>query len=183
MAHEHDRRPPPLHLSNAVEALALERRVADGERLVDEQDVGVDVHRDGEREPHHHPARIELHRLVDEFADAREAFDVGHRAVHLPSRNAEDRAVEHEFSRPVNSGLNPLPSSSSAATRPCTEMAPSVGNNVPVINCSSVDLPEPLRPTMPTVSPARMSKLTRRSAQNSWKYRRRPRVSVCSRRW
>lgn len=43
-----------LEGADAVEALALERLVADGQDLVDEQDVGVGVHGDGEREPHVH---------------------------------------------------------------------------------------------------------------------------------
>jgi hypothetical protein len=34
---------PSAGTAHAVEALALERLVADGEHLVDEQDVGVDV--------------------------------------------------------------------------------------------------------------------------------------------
>ena len=41
----------PLEL---LEALLLERGVADGEHLVDQQHVGVDLDRDGEAEPHAH---------------------------------------------------------------------------------------------------------------------------------
>ena len=46
-----------------------------------------------------------------------------------------------------------MPSSSSAATRPVTDTRPSVGWVVPVIILSSVLLPAPLMPTMPTASP------------------------------
>ena len=83
------------------------------------------------------------------------------------SVNPRIAALRRTFSRPENSGLKPAPSSSSAATRPCTVTRPTVGVRVPAISCSSVLLPAPLRPTMPTFSPAPMSNVTSRSAQNS----------------
>ncbi len=46
-------------------------------------------------------------------------------------------------------------------------MVPVVGLSVPQIICSSVDLPLPLRPMMPTVSPFLTSNETSFSAQNS----------------
>ena len=45
------------------------------------------------------------------------------------------------FSRPVSSWLKPAPSSSSAATRPCVTISPSVGCRMPATHLSSVDLP------------------------------------------
>ena len=45
-----------------VDALALEALVADGQHLVDDQDVGVDVDGHGEAEPHVHARGVELHR-------------------------------------------------------------------------------------------------------------------------
>ena len=47
----------PTFLAQAVEdveALLLKGGVADGEHLVDQQDVGVDLDRHREREPHVH---------------------------------------------------------------------------------------------------------------------------------
>ena len=73
------------------------------------------------------------------------------------------------FSSPVKSGLNPAPSSSSAATRPLTFRSPVVGASVPHTICKSVDFPAPLRPTMPTTSPGLMAKFTPLSAQKSRK--------------
>jgi hypothetical protein len=49
-------------------ALLLEGHVADGQDLVDEQDVGLDVDRHGEPEPHVHAGGVVLHGLVDEVA-------------------------------------------------------------------------------------------------------------------
>ena len=43
----------------------------------------------------------------------------------------------------MNSGLNPAPSSSSAAIRPCVSTRPRVGSRIPLTICSSVLLPLP----------------------------------------
>jgi hypothetical protein len=54
-------------------------------------------------------------------------------------------------------------------------MLPQVGLSVPQIICSKVDLPLPLHPMIPTVSPFLISNETSLSAQNSRKYR----LGVC----
>src|SRR5262249_54495870 len=51
---EHDRPAALLELEDLAEALALELLVADGEYLVEQEDVRVDVRRDCEAEPHVH---------------------------------------------------------------------------------------------------------------------------------
>jgi len=51
------------------------------------------------------------------------------------------------FSRPVKSGWKPAPSSSSEPIRPPVATRPSVGAMIPAIRRSSVDLPDPFRPT------------------------------------
>ena len=56
-------RPSSLELVDPVEALALERLVADRQHLVDEQHVGVDVHGDREAEAHVHARGVVLHLL------------------------------------------------------------------------------------------------------------------------
>lgn len=53
----------------------------------------------------------------------------------------------------MNSGLNPAPSSNSADTLPLTCTVPEVGLRIPQIICSSVLLPDPFGPMIPTVSP------------------------------
>ena len=89
-------------------------------------------------------------------------------------------ALSETFSRPVNSGLKPAPSSSSAAILPLTSTMPALGASVPQITCSKVDLPEPLRPTMPTVSPRATVRSMPRSAWNSRNQRALSRVIICS---
>jgi hypothetical protein len=77
------------------------------------------------------------------------------------------------FSRPENSGLNPAPSSSSAAILPSTDTRPLVGCTIPLAICSIVLLPDPFGPMIPRISPASTEKLTFVSAQKSEWYDRR----------
>ena len=58
------------------EAAPLELGVAHGQHLVDEQDLGLEVRGDREREPHVHAARVALHGRVDELLDAGELDDL-----------------------------------------------------------------------------------------------------------
>ena len=53
--------------SKRLEALALEDRVADGEHLVDQHHVGVDLDHDGERQPDLHAGRVVLQLQIDEL--------------------------------------------------------------------------------------------------------------------
>ena len=64
------------------------------------------------------------------------------------------------FSRPVSSGWKPVPTSSSAATRPRVRETPAVGAVIPARILRMVLLPAPLRPTMPSASPSRDGELT-----------------------
>ena len=68
---EEDRAALALELLDPVDALALERLVADRQHLVDEQDVGLDVDGDREAEPGVHARRVVLDLVVDELARAR----------------------------------------------------------------------------------------------------------------
>ena len=81
-------------------------------------DVGLDVRRDREGEPEVHPGRVALERRVEEALDARELDDV----VEAPRTSRRDMPrttpFRKMFSRPVSSGWKPVPTSSSAPTRP-----------------------------------------------------------------
>ena len=55
MRDEHDRPALLLEREDPAEALPLERLVADGENLVEQEDVGIEERRDCESEPHRHP--------------------------------------------------------------------------------------------------------------------------------
>ena len=85
--------PSARRRSKCVEALLLERRVADGEHLVEEQHVGVDLDRDRVGEPHLHPRRVVLQLLVDE------ALELGERDDLVEARARASRSVEAEQDR------------------------------------------------------------------------------------
>jgi hypothetical protein len=90
---EEDGRAALLYLLDAAQAAVLEDRVADGERLVDDEDVGLDVGGDGEGEADEHPRRVGLDRLVDERPDLGEALDLGEEPLGLAPREPHQRRV------------------------------------------------------------------------------------------
>lgn len=57
------------------------------------------------------------------------------------------------FSRPVNSGWKPVPTSNKLAMRPFTFICPVVGSVTRESNLSKVDLPAPFLPIIPSISP------------------------------
>ena len=114
-----------VHLAHA--ALA-EIDVADGQRFVHQQDFRIDVDGHGERQAHHHAARVGLHRLIDEVADLGEVFDLSDTARRSGAwRGRESSRSDRRCRGRVNSGLKPAPSSSSAETRPFTATVPDGG--------------------------------------------------------
>ena len=76
MGDEHDRAAFALEPEELLEALLLEGGVADGEHLVDQQDLGVDLDRGREREPHEHPRGVVLQAQVEELLELGEGDDV-----------------------------------------------------------------------------------------------------------
>ena len=94
MADEDDGAALVRDLAHLPQALALERRVADGEHLVDDEDVRLEVRRDREREPDVHPARVALHRRVDEPLDLGEGHDLVELRLDLSPPHSEDGAVQ-----------------------------------------------------------------------------------------
>src|SRR3954464_1505314 len=71
------------------------------------------------------------------------------------------------FWRPVRSLLKPTPSASRVLTRPWTSTRPAVGGRMPAIVRTSVDLPAPFAPMIPTTDPRRTSSDTRFTASIS----------------
>ena len=89
-------RPLVAHLVEDVEALLLEGRVADGEHLVDEQDLGVDLDRDREREPHVHPRGVVLELQLLELAQFGEVDHGVVAGARLAWREPHHDPVEHD---------------------------------------------------------------------------------------
>ena len=76
--------------------LLLEREVADRQHFVEQQDLGLEMRRDRERQAHVHAARIALDRRVDELLDLGEVDDGVELARDLLAAHAEDGAVEED---------------------------------------------------------------------------------------
>ena len=93
---EHERRAGRHPLGDQREALALERLVADGEDLVDQQHVGVEVGDDREAEPQEHARAVGLDRHVDEVAELGEVDDRVDPLLDLLAREAVQRAVQQD---------------------------------------------------------------------------------------
>src|SRR4029453_2079233 len=94
VGHEQDRAAALLELADLVQALALERLVADGQDLVDQQDVGADVDGHGEAEAHVLARAVVLDLVVDERLELGEGDDVVEVALGLAAGEAEDGRVE-----------------------------------------------------------------------------------------
>src|SRR5712691_5672135 len=71
------------------------------------------------------------------------------------------------FSRPVNSGWMPAPTSINAPKRPRWANQPEVGGVTPAMSLNRVLFPAPLEPMTPSTSPGCAEKLRSRTAQNS----------------
>ena len=80
-----------MHLAHATLA---EVEIADGQGLIHQQHLGIDVDGHGEGEADHHTAGVGFHRPVDEVADFGEGFDFPVAAVDLAGGKAEDGAVQ-----------------------------------------------------------------------------------------
>ena len=87
-------RPLSLDLAHLAEAAPLELDVADGEDLVDQEHVGLQVGGDGEAEPQVHARRVALHRRVHEPLEPGEGDDLVEPLADLASGHPEDRPVE-----------------------------------------------------------------------------------------
>ena len=94
MADQHDGAALGLQLGEPVQAAPLERVVAHGQHLVDQQDLRFDV--DGHRKSQAdvHPRRVVAYRLVDEAVQFGEAHDVVEALTDVPRREAQDGAVQ-----------------------------------------------------------------------------------------
>ena len=94
VAHHDDGPALALELLHVVEALALECCVAHRQHLVDEQHVGLDVHRHREPESHVHARGVELDLVVDEVLELGEGHDVVEALLDLGTGEPEQRAVQ-----------------------------------------------------------------------------------------
>ena len=78
----------------AFEAASLEGVVADGQYLVDEQDLGFDVDGHGEAEAYVHARGVVAYGFVDELVQFGEADDVVEALADVAGGESQDGAVE-----------------------------------------------------------------------------------------
>ncbi len=102
---EDDRPAAALEVADLAEALLLERLVADGEHLVQQQHVGLDVHRDREAEPHVHPRRVRPHRHVGERLQLGEGDDLLQVPVDVLALEPVDGRVQVDVLDPGELGV------------------------------------------------------------------------------
>ena len=165
---EDDRPAALLELVDLAEALALELLVADGEHLVEQQHVDLEVRGDGEAEAHDHARRVRADGQLHEALELGERLDLGHVPADRLALEPEDRAVQVDVLAAgelrVEAGAE-LEQAADRARRRSTR--PAVGFMIPATTLSSVVLPEPLRPIRPTASPGSIEKDTSVSASTS----------------
>ena len=117
-------RPDEPYSSILPEAPALELGVADGEHLVDEQDLGLEVRSDRERKPDVHAARIALDRRVDELLDPGELDDGVEVARDLLALHPQDGAVQEDVLASGELGMKARADLEQAADAPPDLRAP-----------------------------------------------------------
>ena len=67
VAHEQNGAAGFRHLRHFPDAFLLKADIADGEHLVDHQNIQLEMRRDGERQPHEHAAAVAFDRSVEKF--------------------------------------------------------------------------------------------------------------------
>ena len=83
----------------------VNKRVAHGQRLVDDQDVGIDMGHHGKREADLHAARIRLDRVLDEIADVGELADAVIARFDLARRQSQQLRIEQDVLAPGELGI------------------------------------------------------------------------------
>src|SRR5437660_378543 len=100
MADEQDRAAVAGHVLHLAETPLLEFHVADGEHLVDDEDLRLEMGSDRKSQAHIHTGRVALHGRVQESLDLREGDDLVELAPDLRPRHAEDRPVQEDVLPP-----------------------------------------------------------------------------------
>src|SRR5215469_7550495 len=93
-----------MHFAHAA---LTEVNVPDRERFIDEEDFGVQVDGDRERQADDHATRVCFYGLADEVANFGESLDFRKAPVHVFGRQAEDGAVEVNIVAARKFGIEP----------------------------------------------------------------------------
>src|SRR5215203_2742238 len=96
VAYEEHRPALVRKVGHPADAASLEFCVADGEDLVDDHDVGLEVGSDREGEAQVHAGGVALERRVEKALDTRELDDLVEAALDLAPRHAQYGPVEED---------------------------------------------------------------------------------------
>ena len=94
---ENDRPSLLAELPHPAETSLLEERIADRQRLVDDQNVRIRVDRGAESEPQGHSRGVALHRALEGFTEAAEFANLRHTgrrvATGMTRQHAEQERI------------------------------------------------------------------------------------------
>ena len=93
------------HVAHLAQAFALELRIAHRQDFVHDQDLRLEVRRDGERQPQVHAGRIAFDRCIDELVDLGEINNLVEFAGDLGALHAEDGAIQEDILAPGQFGM------------------------------------------------------------------------------
>ena len=94
VADEQDRASLLGDIAHLAQTLVLKGEIADRQHLINEQDFGLQMGRDGEGQAEIHAAGVVLDGSVDELVDFGECDDVVELPVDVGAFHTEDRAIE-----------------------------------------------------------------------------------------
>jgi hypothetical protein len=94
VAHEDNRSSSACDIIHLAKAAFLEGGISDREHFVNQEDLGLEMRRDGESQPQVHAARVVLHGRVDERSDLGKRNDSVELCQDLRALHAENRAAE-----------------------------------------------------------------------------------------
>jgi hypothetical protein len=109
MADDQHRPPASAHFLHFPKTLLLETGVADGQHLVHDQNLRLEVCGDCKRQSHVHPARIPLDRCIDERFHTRERHNLIELSPHFLSSHAQHRRVQIDVFPAAQLGMKPRP--------------------------------------------------------------------------
>ena len=97
--------PLAAELVHAVHASVLENQITHSQSLIRQQDIGVHVNGNRERQAHEHSAGVGLDRLVHEISDLREASDGVEALFHGGRIETQDGPVHENILPPRELGI------------------------------------------------------------------------------
>src|SRR5438552_19107076 len=100
MAHKQYGSATGADLPELLEAFLLKLSITNGQDLVDQQDLGLHVRRDGKCQAHVHAGGVALDWSIDKFLHFGEGYDFIELSRYLSSPHAEDSAIQKDVVAP-----------------------------------------------------------------------------------